>query len=59
MARAQGAIALGPVEGPGDLERVLRNAVAKTRAGSAVMVEVLVNAEYDDAIASSMIRGSR
>ena len=46
MARAQGAVALGPVKNPGDLEPVLRDAVAKTRSGAVVVVEALVVAEY-------------
>jgi thiamine pyrophosphate-dependent acetolactate synthase large subunit-like protein len=59
LARAQGAIALGPVTGARDLEPVLRDAVAKTRAGAVVVLEVLVNAEYDDSIARTMVRGSQ
>ena len=59
MARAQGAIALGPVKHPGDLEPVLRDAVAKTRSGAVVVVEALVVAEYDETIARTMVRGSQ
>lgn len=59
LARAQGAIALGPVERSHDLQGVLREAVEKTRAGNVVVVEVLVKAEYDDAIARTMVRGSQ
>jgi thiamine pyrophosphate-dependent acetolactate synthase large subunit-like protein len=59
MARAQGAVALGPVQAARDMHSVLRQAVAKTRAGAVVVVEVNVAAEYDDAIASTMVRGSQ
>ncbi len=59
LARAQGAIAIGPVTSARDMEPVLRDAVAKTRAGAVVVVEMLVAAEYDDAIARTMVRGSQ
>jgi len=59
MARAQGAIAIGPVESVRDLEPVLRDAVAKTRGGAVVVVEALVKAEYDETIARTMVRGSQ
>ena len=58
MARAQGAIALGPVRHARDMEAVFRDAVTKTRAGEVVVVEVYVAAEYDDTIASTMVRGA-
>jgi thiamine pyrophosphate-dependent acetolactate synthase large subunit-like protein len=59
MARAQGAVALGPVQEARDLHSVFRQAVASTRAGAVVVVEVHVAAEYDDAIARTMVRGSQ
>ena len=59
MARAQGAIAIGPVKSARDVEPVLRDAVAKTRAGAVVVVEMLVTAEYDDTIARTMVQGSQ
>jgi thiamine pyrophosphate-dependent acetolactate synthase large subunit-like protein len=59
LARAQGAIAFGAVERAGNLQKILRDAVAKTRAGNVVVVEVVVNAEYDITIANSMVRGSQ
>lgn len=59
LARAQGAIAFGPVERTGNLQKILRDAVAKTRAGNVVVVEVLANAKYDITIANSMVRGSQ
>ena len=59
LARAQGAIAIGPVKSARDMEPVLRDAVAKTKAGAVVVVEIMVTAEYDDAIARTMVRGSQ
>ena len=59
LARAQGAIALGPVMRADELDKVLRDAAAKTRAGKVVVVEVRVKAEYDAAIAGTMVRGSQ
>jgi thiamine pyrophosphate-dependent acetolactate synthase large subunit-like protein len=59
MARAQGAIAIGPVTSARDMQPVLRDAVAKTKAGAVVVVEMRVAAEYDDAIARTMVRGSQ
>jgi thiamine pyrophosphate-dependent acetolactate synthase large subunit-like protein len=59
MARAQGAVALGPVQDAHDMLEVFREAVAETRSGSVVAVEVHVAAEYDDAIARTMVRGSQ
>jgi hypothetical protein len=37
----------------------LREARAQTLAGAVVVVEVMVNAEYDETIARSMVRGPR
>src|SRR5262249_14890130 len=59
LARAQGAVAFGPVQYPRDLGAALNEAMTHTRAGEVVVVEVLVKAEYDDAIASTMVRGSQ
>jgi thiamine pyrophosphate-dependent acetolactate synthase large subunit-like protein len=59
MARAQGAVAVGPVTRVGDMEPALRDAVAKTRAGAVVVVEIAVRAEYDDTIARTMVRGAQ
>jgi len=59
MARAQGATGIGPITQASQLEAVLRDAVARTRAGEVVLVEVAVAAEYDDSIARTMVRGSQ
>jgi thiamine pyrophosphate-dependent acetolactate synthase large subunit-like protein len=58
MARAQGAEALGLISDGRALLPALRDAVAKTRAGSVVVVDVEVRAEYDETIARTMVRGS-
>ena len=49
----------GPVQDAQDMLAVFREAVAGTRSGSVVVVEVQVAAEYDDAIARTMVRGSQ
>jgi hypothetical protein len=41
------------------MEQVFQDAADKTRGGNVVVVEVRVNAEYDDAIARTMVRGSQ
>jgi thiamine pyrophosphate-dependent acetolactate synthase large subunit-like protein len=58
MARAQGAEALGLVSSGHALLPALREAVAKTRSGAVVVVDVEVRAEYDETIARTMVRGS-
>jgi hypothetical protein len=58
LARAQGAIAYGLVQRAGDLVPTLQQAASQTRAGK-VVVKVAVAAEYDTAIAYSMVRGAR
>ena len=58
MARAQGAVAVGPVKSARELEPALRDAVARTQGGAVVVVEVTVAAEYDETIARTMVRGS-
>jgi thiamine pyrophosphate-dependent acetolactate synthase large subunit-like protein len=59
MSRAQGAIGLGPVKTPAQMEKVLREAVAKTLAGNVVVVDIRVAAEYDAALANLMVRGEK
>jgi len=57
LARAQGAVAIGPVDDARSLPAILREAVNETRGGRVVVVEVRVRPEYDDTIARSMTRG--
>lgn len=47
IARAQGAVGLGPVHRAGDLEAVLVQAISHVKAGQTCVVDVRVRAEYD------------
>jgi thiamine pyrophosphate-dependent acetolactate synthase large subunit-like protein len=47
IARAQGAIGMGPVLRAGDLEAVLVDAIATVKAGQTCVVDVRVRPEYD------------
>jgi acetolactate synthase-1/2/3 large subunit len=47
IARAQGAVGLGPVHRAGDLEAVLLQAISHVKAGQTCVVDVRVRAEYD------------
>jgi thiamine pyrophosphate-dependent acetolactate synthase large subunit-like protein len=57
LARAQGAVGMGPVTRPAELRRVLRSAAAQTRRGKVVVIDVRVAAEYDAPLAHHMTRG--
>jgi thiamine pyrophosphate-dependent acetolactate synthase large subunit-like protein len=48
LARAQGLVGLGPIATLEELESTLPDAVAAARAGSAVLVDVLVGASLED-----------
>jgi thiamine pyrophosphate-dependent acetolactate synthase large subunit-like protein len=57
LARAHGAIGLGPVMRRAELPKVLRAAAAQTRNGQVVVDAVRVAAEYDAPLANLMVRG--
>ncbi|WP_118136881.1 thiamine pyrophosphate-binding protein [Oceanicella sp. SM1341] len=57
MARAQGAVAFGPVESPAELPGVLAAAVAATREGATVVVDVRVRPGYSGDMAEGMTEG--
>lgn len=59
LARAHGAIGLGPVVRPGELPKALRAAAAKTCKGQVVVVDVRVAAEYDAPLANLMVRAEK
>ena len=48
LARGQGAIGIGPVEGRSALRSALQDAIAKVRAGNVCVVDVVVAPEYDN-----------
>jgi hypothetical protein len=59
MARAQGAHALGPVRHPGELDDVLRQAVAATVAGKTVVLDVEVVPGYEAEMLATMLGQSQ
>jgi len=59
FARAQGAVGIGPVTKPAELEKTLRDAAGKAMGGHVVVVDVRVAAEYDEALAKLMVRGEK
>jgi thiamine pyrophosphate-dependent acetolactate synthase large subunit-like protein len=58
IARGQGAIGYGPVTSPSEFLAVLRQAVADVDAGKVAVVDVRVEAGYDPAMASAMVRAA-
>jgi thiamine pyrophosphate-dependent acetolactate synthase large subunit-like protein len=48
LARGQGAIGIGPVEGRSALRSALQEAIASVRAGNVCVVDVVVAPEYDN-----------
>lgn len=54
MARAQGALAFGPVETIGDLRVTLSKAVAAAKSGKTVVVDVRVEPGYSDDMTEGM-----
>lgn len=59
LARAHGALGMGPISRAADLRKALRSGAARTRRGSVVVIDVRVAAEYDAALASLMVRGDK
>ncbi len=59
LARAQGAVAMGPVTRRSELRKVLRAAATQTLKGKVVVVDVRVAAEYDAPLAALMVRGEK
>ncbi len=59
MARAQGALAFGPIEDPKTLASTLAEAVAGARGGQPVVVDVRVRSGYDPATMRGMLRSKQ
>lgn len=59
LARAQGAIGIGPITRPAQLAAALRSGAARTRNGKVVVIDVRVAAEYDAPLANLMTRGEK
>ena len=56
-ARSLGAIGIGPVSDPPALRAAIDDAMQQVRAGSVVVVDVLVDAGYSSQAASGLLRG--
>ena len=56
MARAQGLVGLGPVRTAGELAAALREAIARVRAGEAVVIDAHVRPGYVPAMSQGMTR---
>ena len=56
MARAQGAVAFGPITAIGDLETVFAEAIAAVEAGALAVVDVRVEPGYTAATTAAMTR---
>jgi hypothetical protein len=59
LAKAQGAIGIGPVGRRSELRKVLRRAADQTLKGKLVVIDVRVAAEYDAPLATLMVRGEK
>jgi thiamine pyrophosphate-dependent acetolactate synthase large subunit-like protein len=57
MARAQGALAWGPVGSKDELEHALLEAIAAVRAGKVAVIDARVGREYAPAMAKALTRG--
>ncbi|WP_145925319.1 thiamine pyrophosphate-binding protein [Bordetella sp. H567] len=57
MARAQGALAWGPVSAKNELEHALLEAVAAVRSGKVAVIDARVGREYAPAMANALTRG--
>jgi thiamine pyrophosphate-dependent acetolactate synthase large subunit-like protein len=54
MARAQGAIGIGPIEKPGELAAAIAQGVAHARAGKVCVIDVIVRPEYSSGVAAAV-----
>ena len=59
IARAQGAVGIGPVEKLADLDGKLKEAIAAVDAGKVAVVDVRVAGGYDAGVAANVPRGTR
>jgi thiamine pyrophosphate-dependent acetolactate synthase large subunit-like protein len=59
LARAQGAVGIGPVACPTELDAALGRAVAEVAEGRCCVVDVRIRAGYDAGTAASMMARSR
>jgi thiamine pyrophosphate-dependent acetolactate synthase large subunit-like protein len=55
MARAQGAVGIGPIEKPGDLAAAIAQGVAHARAGKVCVIDVIVRPEYSSGVTDGLM----
>ncbi len=55
IARAQGALGLGPIKNARELQAVLPDAIARVKAGATCVVDVRVRPEYDETVAQGLV----
>lgn len=58
MARAQGAVAFGPITNPSQLDEAYSEAIAAVRAGEVAVIDVRVEPGYTPAMAGALTRES-
>ena len=56
LARGQGMHGIGPVETAADLEKALAEGIKTVRAGSAVVIDVIVSTGYSAAMTAGLTR---
>jgi thiamine pyrophosphate-dependent acetolactate synthase large subunit-like protein len=59
IARAQGALGLGPIKTPRELQAVLPEAIAAVKAGRTCVVDVRVRPEYDETMAKGLAESGK
>jgi thiamine pyrophosphate-dependent acetolactate synthase large subunit-like protein len=55
MARAQGAVGIGPIEKPGDLAAAIAQGVAHARAGKVCVIDVIARPEYSSGVTDGLM----
>jgi thiamine pyrophosphate-dependent acetolactate synthase large subunit-like protein len=59
LAKAQGAIGIGPIGRRSELRKALKSAASQTLKGNVAVIDVRVAAEYDAPLATLMVRGEK
>jgi len=54
MARAQGAVGIGPIEKPGELSAAIAEGIAQVRAGKVCVIDVIVRPEYSSGVVAGL-----
>jgi len=54
LARAQGAIGIGPIAKPADLPAAIAQGIAHVRAGKVCIIDVIVRPEYSSGVVAGL-----